>query len=229
LTFWFFRFLDWARRTAWLMTLVVLTCLAVGGWGFYDYYGLQFEWIGLSHWYVFPFVADCPLFVYFFVVGIGLHYLRRAHPAFTAFAAIGNIKYGIWTVFVLLYYYDRFFGPGGDSVLRAAILALHVGMVPLGLVLWRTLPRMKAAHLGIATGVLLVFDYVDYFFTRDYQIYPIGLPNHGVDHPYTWQELGLVPWFTIAETLGLAALMWYLNVAHEPHVEPAPAAQPEQA
>jgi uncharacterized membrane protein YpjA len=212
-----FRFLDWARGTLWLMVLVMLTCLAVGGWGFYAYYGPQFEWIGASNWFVYPFVPDCPLFVYLFVAAMGLIYLGRANPTFIAFVALGNIKYGIWTIFVLFYYYERFFGGGGsEAVFRSLILSLHIGMVPLGILLWRTLGRMRAHQVGIVLGLMLVYDYFDYFFTDAYQVYPVGLPNNGVHNPYSWQELGLVPWFTIAQSLVLCALLYWWNVRKAP-------------
>lgn len=208
-----------------MMALVIVTCLAVGGWGFYAYYGPQFAWIGVENWYVWPFVPDCPLFVYLFVAAMGLLYLGRSNPTFTAFVAVGNIKYGTWTIFVLLYYFERFFGTGGsEAVFRSIILSLHIGMVPLGILLWRTLPRMRTAQVAIVLAAMLLYDYMDYFFTDRYQVYPVGLPNHGVLDPYSWQELGLVPWFTIAETLALCGLLYRLNV-HQP--KPAPAAAPQ--
>jgi hypothetical protein len=136
-------------------------------------------------------------------------YLGKTNRTFTAFVAVGNIKYGVWTVFVLLYYYRLFFGgPESDALFRSLILLLHVGMVPLGILLWRSLPPLKGRDLALVLGAMLLFDYFDYFFTRAYQVYPIGLPNHGVHHPYSVQELGLVPWFTIAESLLLVWGLW---------------------
>lgn len=209
---WFLQFLDWCRRTRWVTATTILLCLGIGGWGFYAYYGPQFEWIGLEHWYVWPFVPDCPLFVYLFALVVLGQYAGWSHPAITAFVAVGNVKYGVWTVFVLLYYFDLFFGPGGDNLLRSTILLLHVGMIPLGLLLWRTFDSLKRIHLALILAGLLVFDYFDYFFTGRYQIYPIGLPfaaysQEGVPLPLSYADLGLVPWFTLAETV---LLTWWL-------------------
>lgn len=206
------RFLDWCRRTRWVMAATLLLCLGVGGWGFYAYYGPQFEWIGAEHWYVWPFVPDCPLFVYLFAFVMVGQYLGKSHAAVTAFVAAGNIKYGVWTVFVLLYYFERFFGPGGDNLLRSTILLLHVGMIPLGLLLWRTVGSVRRLHLAFIFAALVVYDYFDYFFTGRYQIYPIGLPfagysDAGVPLPLSYADLGLVPWFTLAETV---LLTWWL-------------------
>lgn len=228
MTNWFFRFLDWSRRTPWMMAWVLAACLAIGGWGFYAYYGPQFRWIGLEHWYVFPFVPDCPLFVYLFALVILGSYVGIGHPAFTAFVALGNIKYGVWTIFVLLYYFDQFFG-GGENAFRSIILLLHVGMVPLGILLWRTLPRLRAPHYAGVLGALLVYDYFDYFFTQSYQVYPDGLPNRGVYNPLSWQELGLVPWFTILETLLLVAWLFLSQAQYETRSarHAAAAAEPE--
>ena len=212
-----------------MMALVILTCLAVGGWGFYAYYGPQFEWIGTENWFVFPFVPDCPLFVYLFAFVMIGRYARIEHPAFTAFVALGNIKYGLWTIFILLYYYERFFGGGGgDAWFRSIILALHVGMVPLGLLLWRMLPRLKPIWIVAVTAGLLVYDYFDYFFTDQYQVYPVGLPYRGAHQPLPWQELGLVPWFTIAETLVLAGWLYWLNATTSPRVLADAVTHPER-
>lgn len=208
-----------------MMAWVIAACLLIGGWGFYAYYGPQFQWIGLENWYVYPFVPDCPLFVYLFAAVILLRYAGIGHPAFTAFVALGNIKYGIWTIFVLLYYFEHFFG-GGENGFRSIILLLHVGMIPLGILLWRTLPRLPAYQYGIVLGGLLLYDYVDYFFTQDYQIYPVGLPNNGVYNPYTWRELGLVPWFTIFETLVLTAWLYLSQTSYEMRRHPEPETPP---
>lgn len=197
-----------------MMALVIATCLLVGGWGFYAYYGPQFAWIGLENWYVYPFVPDCPLFVYLFAFVMIGRYLKIEHPAFTAFVAIGNIKYGVWTIFVLFYYYEQFFG-GGEAGFRSIILLLHVGMVPLGILLWRTTPRLPTFQYAAILGAFLVFDYFDYFFTDAYQVYPVGLPNDGVHRPWSAARLGLVPWFTIAESLLLVAWMYLAKTQYE--------------
>ena len=221
MTNWFLRFIDWSGRTTWMMTLVIITCLLVGGWGFYAYYGPQFAWIGLDNWYVYPFVPDCPLFVYLFALVMIGRYLKIEHPVFTAFVALGNIKYGIWTIFVLFYYYDRFFG-GGEAGFRSIILFLHVGMIPLGILLWRTTPRLTAPQYAGILGAFLVFDYFDYFFTDAYQIYPVGLPNDAGHRPWSVQELGLVPWFTILESLVLVAWMYLSKGEYETRRAPTP-------
>lgn len=230
MTHWFFRFLDWSRRTPWMMALVLLASLAIGGWGFYAYYGLQFEWVGLDQWYYFPFIPDCPLFVYLFVAAIVGMYWGIRWPGFVAFAALGNIKYGIWTVFVLLYYFDRFFaGEKTEALFRVLILALHVGMVPMGILLWRTLPPLRRGTLLRVLVALLVFDYVDYFLQSEVQLYPIGLPNagyrDGVPAPLSAVDLGWVPWFTLAETLLLAyGLHWQQKHRPVEDAQVAPAA-----
>jgi uncharacterized membrane protein YpjA len=197
-----------------MMALVITTCLLVGGWGFYAYYGPQFAWIGLEHWYVYPFVPDCPLFVYLFAIVMIGRYLHIEHPAFTAFVALGNIKYGVWTIFVLFYYFENFFG-GGDAGFRSVILFLHVGMVPLGILLWRTTPRLTSIQYVGILGAMLVFDYFDYFFTNGYQIYPVGLPNDPGHRPWSVAELGLVPWFTIAESLILVGWLFLAKTQYE--------------
>jgi uncharacterized membrane protein YpjA len=216
-TNWLFRFIDWSGRTKWMMAWVILTCLLVGGWGFYAYYGPQFQWIGLEHWYVYPFVPDCPLFVYLFAFVMLGRYAKIESPAFTAFVALGNIKYGVWTAFVLFYYFERFFG-GAEGGFRSVILLLHFAMVPLGILLWRTTPRLRSSQYVGVLAAFLVFDYFDYFFTRDYQVYPVGLPNHGGPHntPFSATELGLVPWFTILESIVLVAWLYLAQSQYEP-------------
>ena len=225
LTNWFLRFIDWSGRTWWMMAWVIVACLLIGGWGFYAYYGPQFEWIGLEHWYVYPFVPDCPLFVYLFAFVMIGRYLNIEHPAFTAFVALGNIKYGIWTIFVLFYYFDIFFA-GGEAAFRSVILLLHVGMVPLGILLWRTTPRLPSWQYASILGALLVFDYFDYFFTDEYQVYPVGLPYRGQHEPLSLADLGLVPWFTILESLVLTAGLYLSKTQYEARSRERLAAQP---
>lgn len=214
-----------------MMGLLLLASLGIGGWGFYAYYGLQFEWVGLGRWYYFPFIPDCPLFVYLFVVAVVGMYWGLRSPAFVALAALGNIKYGIWTVFVLLYYFERFFqGTRQEAILRVVILALHVGMVPMGILLWRTLPRLPLRSILLVLGVLLLFDYVDYFLQSDVQLYPIGLPNagyqDGVPRPLSATGLGWVPWFTLAETaLLVGGLAWQQRRNPTEAQKPTPASE----
>lgn len=213
-----------------MMAWVILACLAIGGWGFYAYYGPQFQWIGLENWYVFPFVPDCPLFVYLFAFVMIGRYLKLEHPAFTAFVALGNIKYGLWTIFILFYYYERFFG-GEQGGFRSIILLLHVGMIPLGILLWRTTPRLSTRHYVGILGALLMFDYFDYFFTSAYQVYPVGLPHDPGYRPWSAARLGLVPWFTIVESLFLVGWLYLAKTQYErrlPMGRPAIVAAPQE-
>ena len=206
------RLLDWALRTPWLLWLLGLFTISVTTWGFVEYYGPQFEWIhaatGSSEWWVYPFVPDCPLFGMVFVVVLGLRRLGFYNNTVAAFVAVGNIKYGLWTVFVLLYYFDRFFGPqSGEVVLRGVILALHVGMVPLGLLLWRGLSPLRAYQYVLVFAGQLLYDYFDYAYTDRYQVYPIGLPSAGYGVPVPASSLGLVPIVTVLESVVLVGLL----------------------
>ncbi|MFA5076821.1 MAG: DUF1405 domain-containing protein [Candidatus Micrarchaeia archaeon] len=123
------------------------------------------------------FIPDCPLYVLLaslFYIGVFKNDLLRC------ITAMGLLKYGIWTEFVLLGY-----GKYMDSQGFGMLLAVeHVGMI---LQFFLISKNFDKKILLLATGWFLLNDYMDY---------GIGL------HPYVPNiDLQLVMAFTIALSL----------------------------
>lgn len=72
--------------------------------GFY-YYSLQLQETSIQLW---AFVPDSPLATLAISLSLILYIYNRNSKVLDAFAFISNFKYGLWTVFVLLYYFESF-------------------------------------------------------------------------------------------------------------------------
>lgn len=121
------------RSLAWLLVLVNLGGVA---YGFY-YYGAQF---GLTPAWLWPWVPDSPMSVGFFALAIALHQLGKASKLVDWLAVLANIKVGLWTGFVLLYY-DSHFRIFDDPLgnLNFWLFWLHLAMAAQALVLAKVL------------------------------------------------------------------------------------------
>jgi uncharacterized membrane protein YpjA len=113
-------------------------------------------------------------------------------------AWILNIKVGLWSAFVLLYWYDDFFDH--DAGLRWALFWLHLGMVAQAFVLhheMRTRPPGRTAFIIVAAlvGLDVVLDY-------GFGHHPDTLPPDGTTYGFA-SVVGLV---TTALTLACFAL-----------------------
>lgn len=138
-----------------LLSLVVLVNLGGTVFGFY-YYWAQLMATNPILW---VFVPDCPLYTLLFVPAVVLLRVGRLPRVFGGLVAAGLVKYGLWTVFVILYYSEYFLAPASRS-LYLVLLFLHVGMaVEAGLVLDDGLSGLE---MWVVLGWLLVNDLVDY-------------------------------------------------------------------
>jgi uncharacterized membrane protein YpjA len=147
-------------RTRPLLAWPLLLGNLVAVWyGWTDYYRAQLE---ATAAYLWPFVPDSPNAVLSFALVLLLSQLHRRYRFLDVLAWALNIKVGLWTVFVLLYYFERFFAD--DRTLRWILFWLHVGMIGQAFVLHRRLRRSPPTRLqyGLLAGVLLVSDWVDY-------------------------------------------------------------------
>lgn len=108
--------------------------------------------------YLAIFVPDCPLYVFLtLLIVFGL--VKNDLVSFIV--SIGMVKYGLWTVFVLLFHSSYYFAP--DIFNMSVILVLgHIGMALEGLAI---LPRKRlgALALVLAVGWFLLNDFSDYF------------------------------------------------------------------
>lgn len=133
--------------------------LAAVWWGWTDYYAYQFQHTTPWLW---PWVADSPNAVLLFALALVLRQFRRRAAWLDLLAWATNIQVGVWTVFVLLYYYADFFSH--DATLRWTLLWLHVGMIGQAFVLHRDLraaPPRRAAF-GLVAGWIAIHFVLDY-------------------------------------------------------------------
>ena len=176
--------------------LLVITLIG-SAFGYY-YYEYQFSVTPPHLWL---FVPDCPLFTTFFAIVLIGQLMGKESPLFNAFTFAGLLKYGIWTVFVLLLYWNDYFG-GGEGLFRGVLMIAHIGMVLLALTMVNGLRR--DGHMGrigkggiyLTGAVFLIFDFFDYVVGT----YPLIPTTH----------LGLVSWFSVGETFAVTALLLVL-------------------
>lgn len=146
--------------------------------------GLWYYWDQLSAtpWHLLIFVPDCPLYV---LLAIPILLKRVKNGAYSFLVSIGMVKYGLWTVFVLLYHSKFYFLPEFLPVTLVFIIG-HLGMALEGACL---LPKNKVAFaaLLVAFGWFLLNDFADYFLGTVPSIPPEGM--------------GLVALLTIASSM----------------------------
>lgn len=194
---WILDFFAAFKTERWLFIPLLVITLIGSAFGYY-YYEYQFS---VTPPYLWLFVPDCPLFTTFFVIVLIGQLMGKEWPLFNAFTFAGLLKYGIWTVFVLLLYWNDYFG-GGEGLFRGILMIAHIGMVLLALTMVNGLRRdMRMGRIGaggicLAGAVFLVFDFFDYVVGT----YPLIPAAH----------LGLVSWFSVGETFVVTALLLML-------------------
>lgn len=158
-------------------------------WGIWYYYFQLTETSPL----LWVFVIDCPLYtlllaIVFIFAAIGLR-----NKLASALVAVGAIKYGIWTDFVLVYYGDYFFQsePLPHSL---ALFVAHIGLILQAfLLIGRKIPKIYAA---ILLGWFLFSDYMDYI---------------AGTAPYLPEKEPIVMYLAIALTLSITTFVYFAN------------------
>ncbi|NOZ59939.1 MAG: DUF1405 domain-containing protein, partial [Euryarchaeota archaeon] len=144
------------RRYDALLLAVALINLGGTAFGFYYYRGM-FELFPVKLWI---FIPDSPLATLFFAISLFLIYLKKRVHALYLIAMAQSVKYGFWTMFVILYFSDYFLAPDHRSYYYL-MFALHFGMViQPALILHRV--RIARKELAIAAAWLALNDYFDY-------------------------------------------------------------------
>lgn len=155
-------FLHWFKAIPWLAIPFALGNLLAVYWGWTDYYAPQLRRTPIEWWI---FVPDSPNAVLSFAAVLLLYQVqRRRYAVLDLLAWVLNIKVGLWTAFVLLYYYEGFFPPE-RAALQWFLFALHIGMVAQSFVLHRDLRlgRPSAMAYGVVTAWVAIGDLLDYF------------------------------------------------------------------
>jgi len=175
-------------KTARRRLLVGACCIGVlyGYW----YYVPQLLLTPVHLW---PFVPDCPLFVSLFVVVLVLCELDVRVKMLDGFVLFGLVKYGAWTLFVMLLYFDVYFSTLSST--KLFLFAGHVGMILCALTLVRGLREGLARwHLLVLMLCFLVLDVMDYVVGT----HPLIPPRH----------MELVALFSVCTTLAIGAVLY---------------------
>jgi len=135
------------------------------------------------------FVPDCPLFV---LLSIPILLGMMRNGPFSFFVSIGMVKYGLWTMFALLFHWGHYSSPLFFWTSVIFILG-HAGMALEGLAI---LPgkRVGASALALSIIIFLAGDYSDYWLGT-----APAIPQEGI---------GLVRGFSIASSVALPLLLF---------------------
>lgn len=150
------------RRT---LLLIALVNLAGTVFGFY-YYSNQLLSTDPLLWI---FVPASPIATLLFAASVYLNADDRGLSILDAFAFISNFKYGLWTVFVLIYYSEIFFSSNSIG-LYSFMLVSHFAMAVQAFLLfeWENIGR-KAL---ISAFLWYLFnDFIDYTFGTYTELY----------------------------------------------------------
>lgn len=190
--------------------LAILAVNVVGvAYGFY-YYGFQFQ---ATAWYLWPFVPDSPLAVLYATAALALYEVGRRSDVLDALAVVANVKVGLWTAFVLLFYGDHF------AIFTDPLTSLnfylfwgHLGMaLEAGIFLEDLRPLGRHAGAGVA-GWFLINDALDYgLVDPGYPPAFLGCPGHLRPQtvPCVAGKEGILAAATVGFTLlGLAVAWW---------------------
>lgn len=167
-----------------LLFLIGIANLIGFAYGIYYYSGQLAEWSPLF-WIL---IIDCPLQA--FLVGslfISSSVGKTGGKLFeltAKFASAGSIKYGIWTMFIILFHSEYFLT--GDGLETYALLFFaHLGLLIEGLVI-SSAYKMRLKETALICLLYLINDYSDYVIGT----HPI-IPN---------ESIGIVAAFTVALT-----------------------------
>jgi uncharacterized membrane protein YpjA len=146
------------------------------------------------------FTIDCPLYSILLAVVFCLAVLKRSSSTLNFVAATGAMKYGVWTMFVLLFYGDFFFA--SPFYLQSAFLFVgHLGLFLEGVLL-----------IGTTNIDLKVFSMcIVWFLINDWLDYGVGIHPFLPESAETAGRISTVAALTIFASLAipvLAFLAW---------------------
>ncbi len=115
------------------------------------------------------FVPASPIATLFFAASIYLNINDEGLPVLDALSFISNFKYGLWTVFCLIYYSDIFFT--GNSVgLYSFMLVSHFAMAAQAFLLFKW-GKIGVKALVVAFLWYVFNDLIDYTFSTHTELY----------------------------------------------------------
>lgn len=164
-------------RKIWIVASLAILANLIGAYfGFFTYYAQQLSWTPPELW---VFVADCPLAVLLFAGALLFFMMGWRNGFFPFLASAYCLKYGIWTVSVILYFHGYFFSPE-YWFLYAVMLVTHAGMTAEAFAFVGKI-RVGWKHLAAVLGWFLLNDLMDYWGG----LRPQPVPESGLLFPFT--------------------------------------------
>jgi uncharacterized membrane protein YpjA len=176
-----------------LLWLLIAANLVGAAYGFFFFYGGTLWQTFFERPWLLPFVPDCPLFSLVAALAFIALYLKEKSPGLNFLALAGALKYGFWTVFVLLLYGGFYFQQ--NPFLYSLLFWAHVGLFFEAFLLAGKSTRKLNVVLPVL-GFLLLSDLADYV----WQTHP-PLPAEGV---------GFMFGASVLMTLGFSGAAWLL-------------------
>ncbi len=174
------------------MAVALLINLLGTAFGYYYYQGL----LESSPFWKWIFIPDSPNSTLIFSAAIALILVGRPSSVIGALGCVYIMKYGLWTMFVILYFPEFFLAPHWSDYYWL-MFWLHLGMFLEPLLILHTI-RRNLRTLVVPLVLLLINDYADYLGgTSPLYSFPLG-------------DLGITPAFSVFETLVLSLLVYYL-------------------
>lgn len=174
-----------------ILVFLILANFIGSVYGFIFYYGKQLLQTSFHLWL---FVPDCPLFSLLMALSLFLILIKKESSFLFFFTLAGSLKYGFWTVFVLLYYNLFYFSPE-NLFLYSVLLISHVFLFFESFLLIKKI-RFKLFYLIPVLVFFLANDFSDYFFNT----HP----------PIPLTELNFLFYFTFFSSLFFAGLALFL-------------------
>ena len=145
------------------------------------------------------FVPDCPLAALLFAAALLLLAFNKRSDTFFLLSFVSGIKYSVWTIFTILFYWSFYVGP--DNFIEQLInIGAHV-LLFLEQFLLLGLVKVDLKKLSIVLGFLLANDLSDYL---------LGTHPLMLDYAVTAMFR-----FTVMLTLASAILVYYLIRRYE--------------
>jgi uncharacterized membrane protein YpjA len=169
-----------------ILFFLVLANLVGAFYGFVFYYGKKFFLTPLHLWL---FVPDCPLFSFLFAFSVFLVLMDKEKSFLFFFTLAGSLKYGFWTVFVLLFFSGFYFTPE-NHLMYSVLLVAHVFLFVESFLLIKKI-KFKLFYLVPSLLFFVANDLSDYF-----------LDTHP---PLPESELNFMFYFTLLSSLAFVA------------------------
>lgn len=183
-----------ARYERLLLTVILINIMGTA-FGFY-YYKYAFE----THPpYLWIFLPDSPLATGLFAASLLLLYMNRHNNLLALVGSINTMKYGFWTLLVIIYFSDFFLEPSRRFFYYLMFL-LHFMMIIQPALIIHKLDLNKST-LALALAWILLNDIMDYVFF----LTPLYM------FPFQKNDIMIIGGITTISSLAIITTLFYLQ------------------